>query len=276
MDRFWRNSGNSRKFPEIPEIPRDKFVQFREIREIRPRKNMIFTETALRSRVPSGNFGGKSGHFRTFFFRKCHKFAKKMQKKCKKTQKMQKFSPRKTPRNFRRFFAKTGLWRFVRGYEKGSKNAPEIPRKFPVHTFFPEIFPEGHFRGFFGTFNLKSRKKNAKKGCFFDVFLEKISSFFSFYRLEVDGPTFYMRRKSELHFFDRKVRNTFSDFWSDFVLFLLDKIGPEKKTQRLDFTPIGPLLRRGGSVFLTFFLFRFQALKVRPRRDRELFCSTII
>lgn len=189
---------------------------------------------------------------------------------------MQKFTPRKTPRNFRRFFAKTGLWRFVRGYEKGSKMTPEIPRKFPVHTFFPEIFPEGPFREFFGTFNLESRKKNAKKGRFFDVFFEKISSFFAFYRLEVDGPIFYMGRKSGLRFFIEKVRNTFSVFASDFVLFLLEKIRPDKKKQRLDFTPIGPLLRRGGSVFLTFFLFRFQALKVRPRRYRELFCSTII
>lgn len=191
-------------------------------------------------------------------------------------QKVQKKTPRKTHRIFWRFFAKIGLWRFVRGYEKGSKNDPGIPEIFPVRTFFPEIFPEGHFRGFFRTFNLKSRKKNAKKVRFFDVFLENFFVFFAFYRLEVDGPIFYMRRKSELRFFTRKVRNTFSVFWSDFVLFLLDKFGPDKKTQRLDFTPIGPLLRRGGSVFLTFFLFRFQALKVRPRRDRELFCSTII
>ena len=145
-----------------------------------------------------------------------------------------------------------------------------------MRTFFPEIFPEGHFRGFFRTFNLKSRKKNAKKVRFFDVFLENFFVFFAFYRLEVDAPTFYMRRKSELRFFIEKVRNTFSVFGSDFVLFLLEKIRPDKKKQRLDFTPIGPLLRRGGSVFLTFFLFRFQALKVRARHKSERFCSTII
>ena len=261
MDPRGTNSGNFRKFREFREIPRDKFVQFREIREIRPGKNMFFTKYALRSRVPSGKFGGKFGHFRTFFFPKCHKFAKKCKKNCKKTQKMQKKTPRKTPRNFWGFFAKTGLYRFVEALKKWSKMSPKIPRAHSVHTFFSRNFREGHFRGFFGTFNLKSRVKFPKKRRFFDVFLKNIFVFFAFYRLEVVGPTFYMRRKSELSFFDQKKRTRFSDRWSDFVLFLTQNFRGEKKKQRLDFTPIGPLLRRGGSVFLTFFSFKIPALK---------------
>ena len=261
MDPRGTNSGNFRKFREFREIPRDKFVQFREIREIRPGKNMFFTKYALRSRVPSGKFGGKFGHFRTFFFPKCHKFVKKCKKNCKKTQKMQKKTPRKTPRNFWGFFAKTGLYRFVESLKKGSKMSPKIPRAHSVHTFFSRNFREGHFWGFFGTFNLKSRVKFPKKVRFFDVFLKNIFVFFVFYRLEVVGPTFYMRRKSELSFFDEKKRTRFSDRWSDFVLFLTQNFRGEKKKQRLDFTPIGPLLRRGGSVFLTFFSFKIPALK---------------
>lgn len=174
---------------------------------------------------------------------------------------MQKKTPRKTPRNFWGFFAKTGLYRFVEALKKWSKMSPKIPRAHSVHTFFSRNFREGHFRGFFGTFNLKSRVKFPKKVRFFDVFLKNIFVFFAFYRLEVVGPTFYMRRKSELSFFDQKKRTRFSDRWSDFVLFLTQNFRGEKKKQRLDFTPIGPLLRRGGSVFLTFFSFKIPALK---------------
>ena len=146
---------------------------------------------------------------------------------------MQKKTPRKTPRNFWGFFAKTRLWRFVEALKKGSKMSPKIPRAHSVHTFFSRNFREGHFRGFFGTFNLKSRVKFPKKRRFFDVFLKNILVFFAFYRLEVDGPTFYMRRKSELHFFDEKKRTRFSDRWSDFVPFLTQKFRGEKKRRRL-------------------------------------------
>ena len=169
-------------------------------------------------------------------------------------------TPKNTPK-FLGFFAKTGLYRFVEALKKRSKMSPKIPRAHSVHTFFSRNFREGHFWGFFGTFNLKSRVKFPKKVRFFDVFLKNIFVFFAFYRLEVVGPTFYMRRKSELSFFDQKKRTRFSDRWSDFVLFLTQNFRGEKKKQRLDFTPIGPLLRRGGSVFLTFFSFKIPALK---------------
>jgi hypothetical protein len=86
----------------------------------------------------------------------------------------------------------------------------------PLHTF---KIP-GHFRGFSGlSIEVKFRKKGV-----FDVFWKNFH--FCVYRLEVDGPYFYMGRKSELRFFSKSAEHVFG-FGSDFVL-LYSKIRPDE------------------------------------------------
>jgi hypothetical protein len=129
--------------------------------------------------------------------------------KCKKMQKRKKCK-KKCPENTRNFgcFIENRAVAICRSIEKVSKMTPNDAS---VHTF---KIP-GHFRGFSGlSIGVKFRKKGV-----FDVFWKNFH--FCVYRLEVDGPYFYMGRKSELRFFSKSAEHVFG-FGSDFVLLLLE------------------------------------------------------
>jgi hypothetical protein len=174
---------------------------------------------------------GKSGHFRTFFSGNVTNLQKSA-KKCKKKRKKKKSVP-KTPWNFG-FLSKVAICRSIEKVSKWHRN----PRAH-LCIFFPK-FPRGILG--FSTFNLESEVRRFRR--FGKIFT------FAFYRLEVDGPIFYMGRKSELRFFSKSAEHVFG-FGSDFVL-LSRKSVRTKMTTPTDY-PIGPLLRRG-SVFLTLFV----------------------
>ena len=65
-------------------------------------------------------------------------------------------------------------------------------------------------------------------------------------------------------------------FFRNFKCVILSRKFRKKKRLHDFFTPMAPLLRRGGSVFLTFFRFKTQHLKWRENRVGESFCSTFI
>ena len=191
------------KFREFPEIPRDKFAQFRETREFRPKKTAFFTESALRSRVPSGKFGWFLVIFGTLFFPKMHKFVKKMSKKCPKSPKKH---PEKHPEIFRVFLRNHGCTDLSRCW----KTVENPPRKIRVHTFCTLFFPRksrGGKSGVFRDFQLKiGGVRGGKSGCFSTPFWKKKHFFYRFTGWRSMVPQVTWGENS--HFDFLKIRNS--------------------------------------------------------------------
>jgi hypothetical protein len=184
-----------------------------------------------------------SGEVRTFGH--FSRMSQIYQKNAKKSTKKQYPKPTQTHKKFS-VFCKNRTVTECEGYERMVEETTQI---LVVHTF-QEIFPEGCFR--VQTFNRIEGKNAQKKGRFFTCFENFVFSFTSWrsnaFCIETICFRFFYR--GLLHF----------RFWVPIlVLFLLSKIRPGQKKQRLGY-PIGPCCAGGGQ-------FRFFCSDSDLRRD---------
>ena len=118
----------------------------------------------------------------------------------------------------------------------------------------------GKFREISG----KKMSENWRKSTFFFKNTGYVSLRHPFTWRENLTDDFFFFGKTKFHFF----RN--------FKCVILSEKFPKKKRIQDFFAPMVPLLRRGGSVFLTFFPFKTPHLKWRQNRVGESVCSTFI
>ena len=277
-------SGKFREISEIPEIP-GKFP--RKMSGTFFPKIMHFLKNRSVARCRKVRISWKSGEFSTNFRDfGGHKFAKNVQN-------LSKFS-----RNFPKFAlfftcAQVG----TAGKHDFGEIFPEFSgnlRKFAISGNFGKFrefrdFPPLSKNPFFRCFSTESRifgsrkfgeiwgisgKKNVRKLAKFGKMAQKTPFFLintscssltsKFTWRENLTDDFFFFGKTKFHFF----RN--------FKCVILSRKFRKKKRLHDFFTPMAPLLRRGGSVFLTFFQFKTQHLKWRENRVGESFCSTFI